>query len=147
MGSMSILTLWIIFGLINLVIASYLEVKNNQARITNIGYLMYGYTITLYSHFSRSVFYYLVLIIGILLLNLILSRFFTYINWGYMSWIFFGFGIYSMKILFFFLITFFITIYLYNKLHKIFKLSKPMPFNIMLLFLFFGFAQSFGFLF
>ncbi len=124
------------FGILNLIIFTYQDYKNNRYVDDRKNWIMLGIAISLLTHMRRNIFY----LIGLGILTGVMNKFMNKIDAlgeadnNTLTWIYLGLGIISPYYLLYYLILFSLltSIYLFFK-NVVFKYEKPVQFYPVLL--------------
>ena len=130
---------WAWFGTISLIILCFRDFKNNRMVDDRQNWLMFGITLSLYSHFNYRTRW----ILAIVVMSLILRYFMAKIkvlgeaDHNTITWMFMGYAILSIYITLWWAVIFSIITVIYCILKEyVFKIKSPTPFYLALLIIF-----------
>lgn len=133
------LNYWVLFGLFYLLLLTWQDLTNNRLVDDRRNWFMMGVSVSLISHYTNSLLYFILLIIIIISLVWFFKRFKTIgeADINSIAWIFLGFGIMGLLYLAVFSSIFLVLSVLYGFIKNvIFKYKGFVPFYPVLLFSF-----------
>lgn len=133
---MSLADYWALFGTLYLIFLTYKDYTNNMNVDDRYNYLMFGLSISLYSHFKNRFIYILAIIIILSILYIYIKKFklIGEADINTISWIFLGYAIISPYKLLGWFFFFTICALFYTIMKKyVFKIDRATPFYGVLL--------------
>lgn len=126
---------WVVPGIINLAIMSYMDFKNNMMIDTRFNYIMMGITFSLLSHHKRTFFYVMGVLLGYFILFYVIKRYFGDGDLQTLGWLLSGFGFLDPFYFILFAVVFTGIHFIYTMVKVyLLKTKKPTPYIIIILF-------------
>lgn len=135
---------WTWLGLIYLISLTYQEYANKFKVDDKYNYLMFGLTISLYSHIKTHLAYIISIILIGIFINIYFSKIMKSETKNSMLWLLTGFGIQGFDKFLFFIILLAVGTIVYYGLNKLYKVYTYLPFYVILSFIYIVTCSVFG---